>query len=119
MIIWRKPANVGQWLILLTPALIAIVSPLVGQFIGDYEYRRNSSSPGALEAHMWTWAVPGILGLIAATIVSVALGLWIAWKNPTLYAGLNRTFLGLAIGGGIALTNGLIAFGGCRVLLVR
>ena len=116
MIIWRKPANVGQWLVLLTPAVIAIVCPLVGQLIGDYEYRRNPSSPAAMEAHTWGAAAPGMFGLVAATIVSLALGLRIAWKNPTLCGTFERTCIGLTTGVIIALVNALIAFPGCYLL---
>jgi hypothetical protein len=111
MIIWRKPANVGQWLLLLTPALIAIVCALAGQLIGNYEYRRNPSSSAAIAAD-----APRMFGLVAATIVSLALGLRTAWKNPTLRGSFARTWVGLTTGVIIALVNALIAFPGCYLL---
>ena len=111
MIIWRKPANAGQWLVLLTPALIAILCALVGQLIGDYEHGRNPSSPAAMAADALR-----MFGFLAATIVSLVLGLRIAWKNPTLCGSFERTWVGLTNGVIIALVNALIAFPGCYLI---
>ena len=104
---WAKPANVWQWLLLFTPAMVSISAPLLGALIEPWIHP-NASGEARYYAPVW-W---GFIGSSVALLMSPALGLWLARKNVSpgkkSLAGAVCTLVIIGM-------NGFVAFAGCAV----
>jgi hypothetical protein len=94
------PRPAWHWLILLTPSVVMLtLCWLIDQT------SRGESSIGPL-----------MLNLLTIPVVSAALGLW--WMRGKEDVGA-RIGQGLLAGLGLAMVNGLIAFAGCSMGIMK
>ena len=102
---WAKPANIWQWLLLFTPAMVSIAAPLLGTFIEPWIHPNQTADVRAYAPLGW-----GFFGLLIALVLSPVLGRWVARNNPTpgkkmLAGGLCTLAL--------IIVNSCVAFAGC------
>ena len=104
---WAKPANLWQWLLLFTPALVSIAAPLLGDLLDPWLYPNKSA-----EGHAWAWTIWGFIGLLIALLMSAALGFWLARNNDSFgKKAIGAAVCTLALIG----VNGFVAFAGCAL----
>ncbi len=100
---WKQPGNVWQWLLLLMPSVETILLCLVPLRWASYLLPHDEIPDLTLL----------IYNLPVAFALSMALGVWIARGS----AQYDRLFTGFCFGLLIAITNGMIAFAGCSLVM--
>lgn len=102
---WAKPANVWQWLLLFTPAMVSISAPLLGALFEPWIHPNQTA-----DARAWAPLGWGFFGLLIALVMSPAIGVWLARKNVSpgkkALAGAVCTLV-------ILVANGSVAFASC------
>lgn len=100
----RKPRTIGQWLLLISPALLIIVSVALG-FAAERALPRGGHT--ALLATM--------IGLVPALILSIAIGCWLLEVEAKDEYG--RSVQGGFLGLGVLVANFVLAIP--ALILVR
>lgn len=98
---FRKPNNLWQWLLLLTPSVELILVALIPIRWASYLLPHDEIPDLTLF----------IFNLPIAFALSMTLGVWIARSS----AWADRLLTGFCFGLVIAVVNGMIAFAGCSL----
>jgi hypothetical protein len=94
---WDKPKKPRQWLALLAPAGICVLSTVAGAIAQP----KNGDWMG--------WA---LVGLALATLVSFGQSIWLARVNPSVGGKIGCVVVCFAI---LMMVNGAVSFAGCAV----
>jgi hypothetical protein len=94
---WDKPKKPWQWLLLLTPPAICVISTLLGGLI----LPKNGD-----------WTSFALVGLFIATITAFGLSIWLARVNPTAGGKIACTILCFFI---FMVVTGGVSAAGCAV----
>jgi hypothetical protein len=94
---WDRPKRPAQWLLLLTPAALSIVPTMIG---------------GIFDGKGGDWIGWAIMGLLAASLLSFILSIWLARVSPTVGGKLGAAVLIFII---LMVVNGTLSFAGCAV----
>ena len=99
----RKPRTIGQWLLLITPAIILLVSVTLG-FLAERAVPRGG----------YTALLTVSVGLVPALVLSIALGCWLLRVH--IRDDYGRSVKGGMLGLGILAANFILALPGLIVL---
>jgi hypothetical protein len=94
---WDKPKNARQWLVLLVPAGICVLSTLAGAL---------------LEPKDGDWMSWALAGLFIATLISLGQSIWLARINPSMEGKVGAALVCFAI---LMAVNSAVSFAGCAV----
>lgn len=93
--IWDKPRSGLQWLALLIPAAICVLSTVIG---------------GIVQPKNGDWIPWSIIGLLIASAISFVQSIWLARVNPTPAGKLGCFAVCFCL---MMLVNGAVSFAGC------
>ncbi len=95
--IWNKPKTPLEWLALLAPASICVLSTVVG---------------GLAQPQNGDWMGWALIGLFIATLLSFGQSIWLARVNPSMGGKIGCALAWFAI---LTAINGAVSFAGCAV----
>ena len=101
------PVSAARWLLMLTPSVLAIAAPFIGELGGYAVNMRGEQALGATIGFI-------LLMLALATVLCFVLGfLLVKWRGGSLRDRSRPIGYGVLI----LIMNGIIAFAGCATTL--
>lgn len=105
------PTRLWQWVLLLTPSVVLVAFPVVGQHLADLRFLAVPYSESEYWRNRNAWMFSGGTGILIALGLCLLLGLcWGATrKEPSLAEGVSFAVV-------IAIINFTVAFAGCSAV---